>query len=530
MPPATPETIDLVDLKLLPAWVKESEEKSYAHYEGDEGEHRPEQRDRGPRDRRERSGKGRASFEADKGHRRGGRTKKDGRERRPHRGEGRPSQDRPREPVRLPLEFTVRFVPHPPAFESVASQIKSASVAYSLFSIARLFLGKPERYDVRLTGKSESPLYQLGEKGAIAADRQFLEANSFRMAREDFYKIDITQSEPIKGNFSSVARCGLTGTLLGPTNHHNYQPRLRTLYEQRFSRRMSFADYQRKIEMISDPAVVEKWKEEARNVTTFSTLREEPASTFSNEAEAERHFRQKYLPGLVRATEEVTIDGVTSRRLPDQALRRFIEDAWSAEAHSPSNMMQELSKQFRDAGSQIFRHRRGMLFVSPIRVRAFAHEQTSVSLPIKGILEALTANAGINRKDLAEKVIGSTAHGEGAGKDGESRKLTLASDLHWLISEGYVIEFNDGSLDLPRGKTHAPKSAEALVGSVRAGLAFESRPTDTPANLEGGAPATPNVADSREFVRPTHRDEKVGPNEETTASTTVSSEAELGGA
>jgi hypothetical protein len=30
--------------------------------------------------------------------------------------------------------------------------------------------------------------------------------------------------------------------------------------------------------------------------------------------------------------------------------------------------------------------------------------------------------------------------------------MTLASDLHWLISEGYVIEFNDGSLDLPRTK------------------------------------------------------------------------------
>ena len=38
--------------------------------------------------------------------------------------------------------------------------------------------------------------------------------------------------------------------------------------------------------------------------------------------------------------------------------------------------------------------------------------------------------------------------------------LTLASDLKWLISEGYVIEFNDGSLDLPRAKVAATTSPE----------------------------------------------------------------------
>jgi hypothetical protein len=63
----------------------------------------------------------------------------------------------------------------------------------------------------------------------------------------------------------------LSGTLLGPTNHHAYQPQLRSLYEQRFSRRLSFADYQRQIEIVSDPAVVERWKEEARKVTTYTT-------------------------------------------------------------------------------------------------------------------------------------------------------------------------------------------------------------------------------------------------------------------
>jgi hypothetical protein len=124
----------------------------------------------------------------------------------------------------MPLEITIRFLPYSRMFENVVAQIKSGSVAYSIFALARLFLEKPERYEVRLTAKAGSPLYQLGENRDVSLNRDFLERNAFRLAQEDFYNIEITQSDPIKGNFSNVARCRLSGTLLGPTNYHNYQP------------------------------------------------------------------------------------------------------------------------------------------------------------------------------------------------------------------------------------------------------------------------------------------------------------------
>src|SRR6266513_3658895 len=378
----TVETVDLLDLKLLPAWVKEAAEpRSYA---GTEGNHHRERRERPARHGRgtpTRSGK-RSVLDVQR------RTTKPskhevGRGRRARRGrdrkDDRPSGDKHAPITRIPLQFAIRFLPYSPAFENVVAQIKSGSVAYSLFALARLFLEKPVGYEVRLTAKAESPLYQLGENGAVSLDREFLERNAFRFAHEDFYKIDITQSDPIKGNFSNVARCRLSGTLLGPTNHHNYQPQLRSLYEQRFSRRMSFAEYQRQSEIVNEPALIERWKEQARTVTTFTSLHDEASSTFASAAEAERHFRTNHLPGLLRNVEETTIGGVSSRRVHDRLLNRAIEDAWTHETRSPSNMMHELAGRFRQAGLNVFRHRRGMLFVSPIRGRAFVHEQAGVS-------------------------------------------------------------------------------------------------------------------------------------------------------
>ena len=491
MSDASVELDDLVDLKMLPAWVSEpAPTERYAQHEGkDRVDTRS--RDRRPRDKRRLDGKGyRPGF--------GGPTPKGkpGDRPRPHdrqppRTPDRRRKDRHRPPVDRPLPpIAVKFLPRVSAFENVVAQIRSGSVAYSLFALARLFLEKATRHDVQLTAPAESPLFQLGENGAVSVDRQFLERNAFGFAQADFYKIDITESEPIKGNFTNVARCKLSGTLLGPTNHHDYQRRLRNLYEQRFSRRMSFADYQRQIQIVTDPAEIEKWKEDARKVTTFSTLRDETPVTFSSATETERHFQQNYLPDLVRSVSELVIDGPASRRLYDRVLNQLIENEWTRETRSPSPMMQELAARFREAGLHVFRHRRGMLFVSSLYPRPFRYDATSVSPQVRTILETIAAKPRIGRKELADKLIVNLTT-----EEAERVKMALASDLRWLITEGYVIEFNDGSLDLPRVKAKPKESVEAAVpaanesGELAAAeqlvASTESRPTEAEIEIGG---------------------------------------------
>ena len=492
---------DLLDLKLLPAWLKESAAvASYEHYKGEDA------RETGSRGREGGQNRSRAPGSRPPGRERDSRTRPDrkgpprdnqgdrSRNRSPQdRRQGpRPDDDRGRREAQekaaqeLASRVSLRFVPHSPVLENVVTQIKSDAVAYSVFALARLFLEKPERYDVHLTAKAEAPLFQLGESGMVSVDRDTLESNGFRLGQADFYKVEVLQSDPIKGNFTTVARCRASGILLGPTNHHAYQPKLRALYEQRFSRRMSFPDYQRQIDIVHDPAMVEQWKEEARNITTYTSVKEEPPVTFNNAADAERHFRQNYLPGLVRPIHEQTIDGVASREMSDRLLRRLIEDAWSRETRSPSQIMQELTSRLREAGLHIFRHRRGMLFVTSVRVRPFAHDQAGVSAHVQAILQTVGANPGIHRKDLADKILMDVP-----AEEAEARKLGLASDLRWLISEGNVLEFNDGSLDLPRAKVKPVEASKEQPKEAVAGPA-ETSPIEEP--IDGGAEPRVKVA------------------------------------
>src|SRR5215472_5615237 len=203
------EPADLVDLKLMPAWVKEPvATKHYDRYTAEEETSEPRSRDRdGKRkDRRFPSREARADrlharSQADSRHA-GGKPKTRGdRRRRFDRAKNRPSPDRDaRVGPKLP-EISVRFLPRESVIENVITQIKSASVAYSLFALARLFLEKPGRYEVCLTAKAEAPVYQLGD-GFVSIDREFLDRNAFRFAQRDFYQIGVVESDPIKGNFS----------------------------------------------------------------------------------------------------------------------------------------------------------------------------------------------------------------------------------------------------------------------------------------------------------------------------------------
>ena len=178
------DSADLFDLKMLPAWATESpNENRYADFAGEE-ESRP-----GSRGRHEGGGERREHRPVE--HRQARPPRRDGPRRDgPRREQNRPPtarEPRPQTPRRAAENFPpappvlVRFFPDPRALENVLAQIKSGHVAYSVFSLARMFLEKPERYDVRL--QTEGPLlFQMGDKGAVASDRGILENGAF--ARE----------------------------------------------------------------------------------------------------------------------------------------------------------------------------------------------------------------------------------------------------------------------------------------------------------------------------------------------------------
>src|SRR5258708_7497379 len=189
----------------------------------------------------------------------------------------------------------------------------------------------------------------------------------------------MVEKEQIKGNFTSVARCTLSGRVLGPTNYHPYQKTIRTLYDQRFRRRMSFEEYRRTIEITTDPTIVNQWKEEARKVMTFRTREGDPPLTFENSSALEQHFRENYFQKVVKPCLAAEIHGDHVRHLPDRSVVAAIRKARDRENRFPAQMAGALRHGLNQAGLHVFKHKKRILYISTVRPHLFASNQASLS-------------------------------------------------------------------------------------------------------------------------------------------------------
>jgi len=455
------DPLSSLDLKFLPDWLKDTTApKKYADHPG-----------ASPRDTRDnfsRGGQGQGGPRRDGG---GGGPRRDGGPggrkddrrsgppsrgpRQDSRGDDRRHEPRPApsRPETLPVPVKIQFLPEPNAAANIAKQIRQSAKAYPLFGTARMFLEKPERHALRITSTDAAhPLYQL-DNGPIGFDPALLDRNAFRTLWQEYYKEEVTEVEPPKGNYTSVALCRSTGTLLGPTSYHAYQVALRRLYEERFSRRMSFPEFQRsEVELVTSEEAVADWKAEVSKQTAFVTLKETEPLQFKTLQEAEAHFRKHYLPKLLKKATTLECSGKAARDLPERPLLNAAREAFDKELAYPGGLVHGLRSFFDEQGIQVFKHRKRVLYVSAVRPKRASDTAGFADGPAT-LLSVIGESPRITKRDLAIKIIGATNPDEPETPEHAARKTQLASDLHYLIHAGHVLEFADGRLDLPLAPT-----------------------------------------------------------------------------
>ena len=404
------------------------------------------------------------------GDRKGGLGRRDDR-----RGERR---ERPEPPAPLP-EIGVTFLPDENGVESLARQIKMTGRAYPLFDIARLILQKPERYTVKLTvqkkpdGAVAQPLFvcALDETPWLSEDEAVGHVLKSHFAT--LYKAERTAIEPPKGKYTFVAQCGLSGVILGPPNHHDYQNQLRKLHAERFSR-MPFDVFKSRVKIVKDEAVVKKWVEEQSFKTEYTVLNVPEPLKLPSIEEVEKHFRAVHKDTIIKSVESHTVAGVPSRSLRSRELQSLVRNDWDRQCYFPLQLATKLSQMFAGLGLQFFKVNKTVTHVGVARPQFLDLETTPVSESIKSIIGFINTNPKCTRRKLIETLAPSPAVIEVKPEEQKSAEPTpeqnaLIADLHWLIHQGHVLEFADGRMDtakkpLPRPAKQEKKKVEEKPG------------------------------------------------------------------
>jgi len=290
----------------------------------------------------------------------------------------------------------------------------------------------------------------------------------------------------------------LTGELLGPPSHHAYQTALHKIHRERFAN-MPFEDYKRRVRTDATPEAVEKWKESQKRARQWvDIITQVPEGTepkrFKSRTEMEADFRKHHAePLLSEAMETVIAGNIPKENLSPalyNALRRSVDEA----RKHLLGTAQLLCTGFEKQGLKLFKRRGGKLWVSRTRPRALEPGVT-LSDRISKMLEVIKAKPGISVKQLVEIVapgelietgkaevaepvmpvveaapvekVESVSEAPAEGEAAETveppivapkpaaakelvpvklsaEQMNALKDLHWLNSEGYVIEYADG--------------------------------------------------------------------------------------
>ncbi len=437
-----------------------------------------------------------------------------GRDRGPLRGGGKQRPDfrgprREEKPAPPPNPFPwlrIAFTATEPAVETVVKQVRQTGKTFSLFDIARILLRNPESYTIDLTSApkpSEGPFYVVSTDQSVWMTMENAVRHILHKDLGNFYRVEIVEVEPPKGNFSVVAVCGMSGTLLGPPNLHDYERRLRELHREKFGR-MDFEQFRSRIKIERDPEVIEKWRAAASKSVEYYPKDGENPECLDGMAAVEKHFIAHHASALVQFVPTSSVPGDPRTAKVDADLAPLLNYARDEESRFPLRLAQSLSRALSGAGLRFHKSANRTTFVSASRPRHLDLTEVAVSDSIRKIIETIRAKKNIRRHQLldqlaplpkkpaalaestetaatAETPVVAEAPEPPAKSPEEMAREAVVQDLLWLTHEGYVIEYGDNRLESVPLPKNPPKKTE------------EQTPAAAEATAPVGIPETPAV-------------------------------------
>src|SRR5437867_7514527 len=175
----------------------------------------------------------------------------------------------------------------------------------------------------------------------------------------------------------------------------------------------------------------------------------EPLRLGSMEA-VEKHFREQHKENMIKPVEAQTLAGTAARSLRSPQLVRLARQVWEDQRRFPLQIATVLSQQFASHGLQFFKVNKTITHVSVARPHFLDMEATPVSEGVKRIVDYINANPKCTRRRLVEALAPTLVQPDAppvpaADAAQTPEQTAIVSDLHWLIHQGHVIEFANGT-------------------------------------------------------------------------------------
>lgn len=361
----------------------------------------------------------------DEGSRFGGKNRRDDRRTPPPRDEVFPAPG-----------VAVTIVPAPEAVHLIGKEILHEARVYPLFDVAQTLLAERSRCRAVFESPEPHPFLWRGLLDeSIFLTREDAARHLWTSAlRARFVEEETVEADPPKGNFTTVARCGLSGEWLGPPNFHAYQSNLRRTHRERYSH-LPLESYTAKIRMEKGEEALNEWLATMTQKKRWRILGQGDDAWIEDEAVAKREVALRFFDEAFEEARCVEVNASIPPTHLSPPLMMSMKQAGNHAKEHPAFLIPSLCKALETEHFPVFK-RKGKLFTGPARPHPLPVGQVLAERP--GIMvEWIRNNSPAKLEGLWQAVSpeGSTAP-----------PAEYAADLYWLLQQGHILLFLDDTL------------------------------------------------------------------------------------
>jgi len=330
-------------------------------------------------------------------------------------------------------KFKITVNPDKTILDTLKRGIRKSGISYSLEEINSAIIDKKNRLQITIEHLKEETFFITTFDNSVF----YTKSNAINHIVEKGLKhvVDITETigENPSGNFKNILKCPESEILLPPKSFHDFEAIIKThLIEKKI--KLNYNNYLNKLITVEDEITINEWKNTPLKKLIFTTRELGSTKRSFNSIEAvQGYISSTETNQFIKTNKVIKIKGDSIDNF-EKDLAGFISDFLKNSYQWKKDLFFNTLINFKKSGFYIFKY-------GP-KNYLFAAGQKPKTIEITKISENCVKIVKYIQKTEPIKIISILS------QSGEMKleKNQILVELKWLVKEGYVKEFSDGTI------------------------------------------------------------------------------------
>jgi|MEHZ01.5.fsa_nt_MEHZ011592058.1_8 hypothetical protein len=332
--------------------------------------------------------------------------------------------------------YQLIITPDTKVLSKLKNQIRKTGISYSMDEISSTISSKLERIQIKiehLEDKKEERFYETNFDGFIFNTKRKAIEHIMNKGLSSIVTIYNETNGTPNGNYITILKCPITDKLLPPKSFHNFKD---IVNEHLISNKISnnYENYVAKLVVVDDLDTINLWKETPLSKSVYCLKKyENNEKKFSSLESLSNYIEVLKTDQFIKSHKFITVREGNVMNL-EKDLITYMEDFMKSSNKWKKDLFFNILINLKKSGFHIFKYGvKNHLYATGIKPK---------SIQLSGLSDICVKITKLINSTKAMKK-GEVLNSIGSQK---VKKDFILNELKWLVREGYVREFSNGTI------------------------------------------------------------------------------------